>query len=363
MPKPPLKNKIVWNGDTPQLRRALLSWYDHNDRPLPWRERWQREHNPYYVWLSEIMLQQTVIKAVIPAYERFLHLFPRLKDVAQATTDELRQAVRGLGYYRRFHFFHLAAQKLSSTEPVQWPRSYAEWLNVPGVGRYTAAAIASITLNEPVGVVDGNVERVLCRIFDLPIVPNDPAYKPQFWQLMQDWVDRKRPGDFNQALMELGQLVCTKTSPRCTECPIQNHCQAAAAGTQQLVPLNKERQAFEDITMQLVIARNADGDIALCQRADNAKFLKGTWGLPTVVFDQLDGCTPVPTWRSPKKLGAIRHTITRHRLDVEVIETHASQAKHPSWRWIPISQVEPLLVTALDHKAWHAFLRHQQQHS
>ena len=165
------------------LSAKLESWYRDNARLLPWRRLWAQQKNPWHVWVSEIMLQQTVIKAVLPIYERFLKQFPTHEALAAATTEEVRLAVRGLGYYRRFDALHRACQKLTATGEGL-PRNHEKWLDLPGVGPYTAAAIASITADEPHGVVDGNVERVFCRLLDIRSEPNLPHLKKSFKSFM-----------------------------------------------------------------------------------------------------------------------------------------------------------------------------------
>ena len=154
--------------------KRLVSWYQENKRDLPWRLRWRKNQDPYEVWVSEIMLQQTVIKAVIPAYERFLKCFPDVHSLANANEDDVRLASRGLGYYRRFKLMHQGAKYLSLNPEKLWPQTFAQWKEISGIGDYTAAAISSICFDDCSPVVDGNVERVFCRLFDIRLEPNLP---------------------------------------------------------------------------------------------------------------------------------------------------------------------------------------------
>ncbi len=347
-----------WQADTLALRRQLLLWYRKNNRQLPWRQLFKASQDPYHVWLSEIMLQQTVIKAVIPAYERFLATFPTVKDLALAKEEDIRLACRGLGYYRRFGFLHRAAKELverssDGGKTIPWPTTFKDWMELPGIGRYTAAAISSIAFNARQGVVDGNVERVFCRLMDIRRPPNDPELKPFFYDIVDDLVDPKAPGDFNQALMELGQLVCTKTHPGCAACPIRGSCKAFVNKSQHLAPQDKVKRAFEDIAMRLYISEKK-GRIALRQRPDNARFLKGHLGMPTAL--QRDGewlwDGAADTALEGKVVGTFKHSITHHKIHVTVIR---ADVKDKDLEWIPMQSIQDQLVTSLDKKAWVCF--------
>lgn len=349
-----------WQADTLALRRQLLLWYRKNDRQLPWRQLFQKSKDPYHVWLSEIMLQQTVIKAVIPAYERFLIAYPTVKDLALGTEENIRLACRGLGYYRRFAFLHRAAKELlgrssDGGKTIPWPTTFKGWMELPGIGRYTAAAISSIAFNARQGVVDGNVERVFCRLMDIRRPPNDPELKPFFYDIVDDLVDPKAPGDFNQALMELGQLVCTKTQPGCAVCPIQNSCLAFARKTQHLAPQDKVKREFVNVSMRLYVSEKK-GRIALRQRPDSARFLKGHLGMPTALQVKgkwhWDGAPD--TALDGKVVGTFKHSITHHKIHVTVI--HADM-KDKNLEWIPVQGIHDQLVTSLDKKAWICFTK------
>lgn len=348
------------------FRAKLFSWYQKHARPLPWRTLWKKHQDPYHVWVSEIMLQQTIIKVVEPVYQRFFDLFPTISDFAGASTEEVQKAVRGLGYYRRFSFMHKAAKDIISKK--DYPKNYQEWRKVSGIGDYTAAAIASITLGERVGVVDGNVARVLCRLFNLSIPVNTPAYKKHFRTFMDLLVKEKSPGDLNQAVMELGQVLCAKEQPHCVKCPVNGACQAYIKRTTHLVPLPKiKSNAPEEVFLKLTILKNKTF-LGLYRRPPSARFLAGSLGFLTFTKDRknglfLDGKTDgknenkasifrnINTLKQ-KKIGSFRHTITHHRLNVEVsIIDGFPVLKAPSIEWVPIDKIDENLLSNLDRKA------------
>lgn len=328
---------------------------------------WRKKADPYYVWVSEIMLQQTVIKAVIPAYERFMRTFPTVSSLAQASEEEVRTAVRGLGYYRRFRFLHEAAKVVEKNQ-CEWPETFDAWKTLPGIGEYTASAIASIAFNEPVAVVDGNVERVLCRLLDLQVAPNAPGLKPEFKALAQAFLDPSSPGDFNQAMMELGQLACTVTSPSCASCPLSEGCLARERGTQSLAPRPKERVTPVPMTLRLGIIREKN-NFALVERPEGAKFLKKSWGFLTGIqrhedhFEWDSGSEGGGLWEKVLNQGTplpkqAKHTITHHKITIQVLPIDLQALKKADHlRWIPLHQVEESLLSNLDRKAWRLFLR------
>lgn len=362
--------------DSSKFHDSILKWYRSRARVLPWRELWRVHQDPWHIWVSEIMLQQTVIKAVLPVYDRFLKNFPQPRDLAKADTETVRLAVRGLGYYRRFDFLHKAAKHLVETRQNRWPTSYEEWLELPGIGDYTASAISSITLGAPHGVVDGNVERVWCRIFDIRTAPNLPELKLKFKQLMNQLVALGSPGDFNQAVMELGQTTCTPASPACELCPVTVHCTAKRKGSQHLAPGVKARPEFSDVRMALLIPTQGESAL-LVRRPAQAKFLKNTFGFPTVLFHDKQGwigdgfelpeAIKIKLEKSHKSK-TIKHNITKHKIRAEILLLDASSsadrrslesiAKQSGDAFTTMStvakaNVEESLVSNLDRKAWH----------
>ncbi len=337
----------------------LIAWYRQQDRQLPWRIRFASTADPLAVWVSEIMLQQTTIQAVIPAYHRFFETFPDIYALAAAPEAEVRLACRGLGYYRRFNFLHKAAQQLvAAASPVSWPQDFLSWRELPGVGDYTAAAISSIAFGYPKAVVDGNVERVLCRLLDLRIVV-DPSWKKPFQKIVDALLDPEAPGDFNQALMELGQTVCTKQNPECKICPLQAVCKAKARGSQALAPRAKPAPIFEDVTLHLAIATHKK-QLGLIARHDKARFLKGTLGFPTAI----EGEPRKFHWESPLRFrpgkepfAEFKHSITKHKITGYVHYLGEYEKKDEAMTWVKWEEVESQLVSNLDRKALKSFFK------
>jgi A/G-specific adenine glycosylase len=248
------------------VRTQLLAWYDAHARDLPWRE----SCDPYRVWLSEIMLQQTRVAAVIAHYHEFLRRFPTVEKLARAREASVLAAWSGLGYYRRARMLHAAARVVARELGGQFPANVEGLRELPGVGRYTAAAIASIAFGEPVAVVDGNVERVLQRLSGRRLVGEE------FWRTAEGMLDRGRPGDFNQAMMELGATVCTPRAPGCLTCPVVELCatRGEMAGTAK-APRQRKREIHYALDL-------CDGKVFLVQRARDARLMAGMWELPEI---------------------------------------------------------------------------------
>lgn len=220
------------------LPTQLLAWWDAEHADLPWR----RTNDPYAIWVSEIMLQQTQIATVLPYYERWMARLPTVQALAAAPLDEVLKLWEGLGYYSRARNLHVAAQTVVNEWHGRLPPTAAHLQTLKGIGRYTAGAIASIAYGEPVPVLDGNVIRVLTRLFDISNDVTSSTTKKKLWQLAAELVPAQRPGDYNQALMELGQRVCIPAQPLCLLCPLLNHCQARQRGTQHERPVKPPRQ-------------------------------------------------------------------------------------------------------------------------
>ena len=348
----------------------LVKWYQDNKRPLPWRQMWERHRDPYHVWVSEVMLQQTVINVVIPKYFSFLETFPTVYDLASSSDENVKKAVRGLGYYRRFSLLHQGAKEVVAASKGQknpvWPESFKAWKELPGVGDYTAAAVSSIAFGEDQAVVDGNVERVFCRLFDIRLPPNLPALKNAFKKLGNFCIDRTYPGDFNQALMELGQVICTPSDPSCDICPVGAWCHAKKNESVSISPAPKIKKEFVNLDLNLVIFRKK-GQIGLLKRPKNAKFLKGTDGFLTLLKRGKDfvpdGCeNPFSDSSKLKNLGLVSHNITNHRLKVQVsFGGHKEIPKGREVEWLKPPQVEARLLANLDRKAWNLFLKQEQE--
>ena len=261
-----------------ELVAVLETWYAEKKRPMPWR----LNPTPYGCWLSEIMMQQTTYAAVLPYYERFLARFPSVESLAAADEADVLKQWEGLGYYARARNLHKAARSLVVDGKAAWPKSAAEWAKVPGVGPYTAAALASVLKGEPVPVVDGDVARVFARYW---MISEDfkklPARARLAERLTPEIEQAAVPGNFNQAMMELGALVCTPTSPDCGVCPLRSGCAARKKGVQTDYPIKVAKGSVPTRRATQVIIPDEKGRILLVQNLEGG-LLKGLWELPTV---------------------------------------------------------------------------------
>ncbi len=344
-----------------ELQQRVLAWYSVNKEAHSWRLLWQQFRDPYFVWISEIMLQQTTLAAVIPKYDSFIKRFPKIEALVLASEAQIKREVQGLGYYRRFSNLHKGMQQVLEASPgdtIAWPQTYAEWLKIPGVGEYTAAALSSITLDEPEPVLDGNVIRVLSRIFDIRRASDDRELKKILMTLARTLICASDPGSYNQALMELGQKICRPQSPACKICPLQKICLAYARQSTHLAPQAKTRAQAENLQVRIHILKKAQR-FGLFKRCQNAKFLKCTPGFVTELSDQEQFRIDGEDFSLPgeRYLGTFQHTITKHRLKVDVF----SVTWQAHWRksrllkeglWLAKSEVATQLVSSLDMKAW-----------
>ncbi|MFD1673000.1 A/G-specific adenine glycosylase [Agrilactobacillus yilanensis] len=263
------------------FQSTFLTWYDQNRRVLPWRENPQ----PYYVWLSEIMLQQTQVQTVLPYFERFIQTFPDLASLAAAPDDVLMKCWEGLGYYARARNLKRAAQQIMTDYNGQFPQTATALLDIIGIGPYTAGAVASIAFNEVVPAVDGNAYRVFSRIFNDQTDISQSKASQHFRTLIQPLIPKDRPGDFNQAVMDLGASVCTTKEPLCLFCPLQAFCQSYAQGTMLDLPVKKKKIKKQKVQLVAVAVRNEAGAYLLQQRPKTG-LLAGLSTFPLI--DQAD---------------------------------------------------------------------------
>jgi A/G-specific adenine glycosylase len=263
-------------GPTPNaLRQKLLTWFDRQRRDLPWR----RDRDPYRIWVSEVMLQQTTVAAVVPYFERFLTAFPTVGALADADEQAVLRMWAGLGYYRRARHLHRAAKMLVSEQDGLPPDDPAVWAGLPGVGRYILGAVLSQAFDRRVPIVEANSQRVLCRLFGRGGDVSREPTKSWLWDTAGELVPARRPGDFNQALMELGALVCTPDAPRCGECPLAKQCVAKRLNQQSSIPSRPQRR--EPIEVQCVaVAIRKRGRLLLAQRTANADRWASFWEFP-----------------------------------------------------------------------------------
>lgn len=253
----------------------LLAWYDRVAAEFPWRG----VDDAYRVWLSEIMLQQTQVETVKPYYARFLAVYPTVDALAAAPLDDVLKLWEGLGYYSRARNLHRAAQSVVAQYGGQFPSTVDELQKLPGIGRYTAGAIASIAYGQRAPVLDGNVIRVFSRLLDLPDDVTLPATQVRLWQTVEDWLPQERVGDYNQALMDLGRLICKPRQPLCNACPIREHCLAFQRGTQSERPVKKPKAETPHYDVTAGLIWNGQGQLLITQRPLNG-LLGGLWEFP-----------------------------------------------------------------------------------
>jgi A/G-specific adenine glycosylase len=319
-----IPNAALADKELQNFRRALLAWYGRHRRDLPWR----KTRDPYRIWISEIMLQQTRVAAVLEHYRLFLKKFPNIMTLASAPETAVLAAWSGLGYYRRARMLHQCAKEIISKSDSQFPRNSESLRALPGIGPYTAAAIASIAFNEPIAVVDGNVERVVQRIAGATLSNRD------IWTQSQNLLSRSRPGDFNQAMMELGATICLPRQPKCEICPIRKSC-ATRGEIQHDDP--KTRQIRKQIWCAL---ERRNGHVRLLQRSKQNSLMAGMWELPQ--------SSKPPDISAPAHWRTFRHSITVTNYTVHVIRKALTGTSRG--RWIAIDEVPDLPLTGLTRK-------------
>ncbi len=320
-----------------RLAPKLVEWFGRARRDLPWRNT----RDPYRIWVSEIMLQQTRAAAVLPYYEKFLKRFRSVRALSRARESELLRLWSGLGYYSRARNLRRAARYVISHHGGGLPRSSEEWTALPGVGPYTAAAIASIAFGEPVAVLDGNVARVVARLTAHRGDIRSPRVREELQRSAQALLDRRHPGDFNQAMMELGATVCLPRGPRCEMCPVARWCKARRLGIQNELPVKLRPRAPVERRLVVAVARN-NGRLLLRRRPSNASLMPGFWELP-----EADG---LPL-RLDTRLGELRHSITHHRYRVEVFRATVRGQAPAGHRWVAASELRRLPLTTIARKA------------
>jgi|SRR5580700_2195580 A/G-specific adenine glycosylase len=327
--------------DLRTLKRSLLYWYDMHRRDLPWRRdsiggtqlpgvgNCGALRDPYPVWVSEIMLQQTRVAAVLDHYARWMQRFPTIHDLAKAREQSVLALWSGLGYYHRARRMHQAAKVIVREHQGDFPRTAEACRELPGIGRYTAAAIASIAFGEPVAVVDGNVERVVARVFGAAKGSEDA------WQRAEALLDHTRPGDFNQAMMELGATICTPRAPQCLLCPLYKWCQSRGADAPKPQVRRKRRQ------LRYALAHKQDS-VLLVQRPTDARRMAGMWELPETG----------PSNPAENILAKFRHSITDTDYEVSIVPAPPTfvRSLNSNARWFTRKQCQKLPLTGLTRK-------------
>lgn len=328
------------------LSATLLAWYDRHRRALPWRANPGERSDAYRVWLSEIMLQQTTVKAVAPYYGRFLALWPDVRALAAAPLEEVLRAWAGLGYYTRARNLHACARAVVERHGGKFPENEAQLRALPGIGAYTAAAIAAIAYDVPVTPVDGNIERVVARLHAVERAL--PAAKPEILQLARALTPARRAGDFAQALMDLGATICTPKNPACALCPWNDLCLAHRRGAAEALPLRAPRREGTLRRGAAFVARRADGFV-LVRTRPNKGLLGGMTEVPTGVwssdFDESAALESAPRLVSPvcwRKLpGVVRHVFTHFPLELIVCtaEVPVHTPAPPGARWLALADI------------------------
>jgi A/G-specific adenine glycosylase len=338
---------------SPPWGKPLLGWYRRNRRDLPWR----RDRDPYRIWVAEVMLQQTTVKGVVPYYEAFLERFPDAAALAQAPEEAVVAAWSGLGYYHRARNLRRGAQHLVAHHAGRFPASLEAALAVPGVGLYTASAVLSIAHGRPLPVVDGNVRRVLARLFAL----RGPAWRRDgpYYNLAEEVLDRDRPGDWNQAVMELGATVCTPRRPACPACPVRSACRARVMGLEECVPEARPRRAPVDVTVAAALVEK-NGRVLMVRRAEG-RLMGRMWevpqtslesrGLPDLVCEvqARHGLAVVPG----ALLTRARHAITFRRIRVEAYRARLRRQPPPDperYLWVAPAEIGSLPVSSMTLK-------------
>lgn len=304
--------------------RLLESWFARHQRPLPWRG----EYAPYHVWLSEVMLQQTRMEVVLPYFERFLTRFPTIAALAAASDDDVTSAWSGLGYYRRARMLRAGAMEVMNRFGGVLPASVEELLTIPGIGRYTAGAIASIAFDARAPIVDGNVTRVVARLFG---EDDDP------WGRAEALVEASQsPRALNQALMELGALICTPRNPTCLVCPLSKQCVALATGRVDELPRPKEKKATRELNIALYLIRDRRGRVLM--RRESGPLMNDLYHLPHSDTSLLTG---PPLDATPRQLlGTFRHTVTTRKIEFTVYSAEARGIRgRKDYEWIDVGDM------------------------
>jgi A/G-specific adenine glycosylase len=365
------------NRKFPEFRAALLSWFAQFRRDLPWR----RTHDPYRIWISEIMLQQTRVAAVVPYYERFLLRFPDVRALAKAPEEEVLRLWSGLGYYSRARNLHLAAKQIVADYGAEFPRRESEVLELAGIGGYTARAVLSIAFDEPLAVLDGNVARVLSR---LAAVRGD-VREPRRWRALQtranELLAREAPGDWNQALMELGATLCTPRSPRCLLCPVRQFCAARKLGIAEELPEKRKKRAAAAVELAAAVfldpSRNSlllPPPLSAGRKADDhvPSLVAKLWHFPTVSSRgnpeaalQEFLAASLPPENSEvlrlEALGRVRHTVTYRRITVTPVLVRTKTVPLIAGaKQMALDEIPDLPISNLTRKVARAALHHER---
>lgn len=351
--------RLIDEPEIAAFRAALIKWYRRTRRPLPWRDG----VDPYHIWVSEVMLQQTQVTTVLPYYQRFLEHFPTLEALAAAPQQVVLKCWEGLGYYARARNFHKAAQIVVEQLKGRIPDQYADFRKLPGVGDYIAAAVQSIAFDRPCAVVDGNVKRVLARLLELEAPVNDAAALKIYQQTAGRLLDAGLPGDYNQAIMELGALVCRPQQPQCKACPVRHHCGAFSSGRQQELPRRTPRKEIPRHHLAVGVVRREER-ILITRRPENG-LLGGLWEFPGGKIhpgeSPADACRRniQETVKLQVEVGRlitrVRHAFTHFKITVEVFQCDYRSGElaltgPAEARWVTREALESYPFPKVNHK-------------
>ncbi len=332
-----------------RFRNALVEWYSQNKRDLPWR----RTRSTYHIWLSEIMLQQTRVETVIPYYTRFLQRFPTIEALAKADLQEVLKMWEGLGYYSRVRNMHKAAKIITEEFSGRFPESFREILDLPGIGRYSAGAISSIALDQARPVLDGNVTRVLSRYFGIETDASTTAGKNEFWKLAEEIVPVENPGTYNQAIMELGALVCLPRNPNCRVCPLSTGCQAKRTDRQHELPVRKRRSASPHFNIGAGLVWKDDK--LLITRRNEDGLLGGLWQFPGGKQEKGESILRCVQREIEEELGVkvlvrdhfmtVKHAYTHFRITLQIFNCQWSSGEPEckactDYRWVDLEEID-----------------------
>jgi A/G-specific adenine glycosylase len=349
---------------------SLIKWFDHNKRPMPWRDN----PEPYYVWVSEMMLQQTQVATALPYFNRFIDLFPTVYKLAESSQEQVLKAWEGLGYYSRARNLHKAAQLVCEKHSGKLPSNYKELQSIPGIGPYCAAAIASIAFGEAIPSVDGNFLRVLCRFWGIEDDISKASTRNQIFDRCLPFIQKSNPSSFNQGIMELGATLCSPKNPACPTCPLSSECNALKTNKTELLPVKTKKQKVPTIPIAVGIIKK-ENKVLIAKRKQNG-MLAGLWEFPggkqenaeslqqTVIREVLEEAGVVVT--VDKKLIMVKHTFSHFKIELTAFLTtlKSGQAKALSSdevKWVTLSDLDSYPFPTANKKIINALRKHMKE--
>lgn len=351
-----MSEKVLQFDDISSFQHNLIKWYHKNKRDLPWR----KDRDPYKIWVSEIMLQQTKVDTVIPYFERFMEKFPTSKDLAEADEQEVLKEWEGLGYYSRARNLQHAVREVVTSYGGEVPANPADLDKLKGVGPYTKGAILSIAFNKPEPAVDGNVMRVFSRICKIEEDISRPRTKKKVEALVQEVMSKDDPSSFNQAIMELGALVCTPKSPMCLFCPVQEHCQAFAEGVQHELPKKSKGKKPKQVPYLALLIKNKNDQYIIEKRPETG-LLASLWQFPMVLANEI-GMDHIENWFQAEygiainlgaKKGKIKHVFSHIIWQLEIYEANTKQecTDDPRLKFVQLDEIKTFPIPVPHQKA------------